>query len=176
MSLMPRTNPAVYAKEVVRAMLEHRRVPEPPAEEFYQQKLASFVSIKKDGELRGCIGTLEPVEPNLGHEIMRNARSAAFADPRFPAVSIEEFPRLIFSVDVLSTSESVNGPHQLDCETYGIIVSCDYRRGVLLPDLEGVESVEQQLTIACQKAGIAAHERFQVERFTVDRYHEEWEP
>jgi AmmeMemoRadiSam system protein A len=168
----PQTNPAEYARTVVEAMMKNLPVPDPPDEDFYRQLAACFVSIKMDGQLRGCIGTLAPVEPNLGHELIRNARSAAFGDPRFPATRLDELPSLIFSVDVLSPSEAVTHSSELDCETYGVIVSCDYRRGVLLPDLEGVVTVEEQLSIACQKAGIASHEQFQVERFTVDRYRE----
>ncbi len=172
----PRTNPAVFAREVIKAALEYRTLPEPPAEEFYQGKAACFVSIKKGGDLRGCIGTLEPAEQDLGHEIVRNAQSAAFGDPRFPAVIIEELDHLHFSVDVLSAAEPVGSHEELDCKRYGVIVGCDYRRGVLLPDLEGVESVEHQLAIACQKAGIDSREQFSTSRFTVDRYDEDWLP
>jgi len=118
MNLLPENNPALYAKAIVQAALEYTKLPEPPDEEFYRQRSACFVSIKKDGELRGCIGTLEPAEPDLGHEIMRNAQSAAFGDPRFPAVVAEEFARLRFSVDVLSVPEGVEGPESLDCSMY----------------------------------------------------------
>jgi len=169
---IPEINPAQFAREVIEATLTSAHVPDPPDEEFYRQQAACFVSIKKDGELRGCIGTLEPAEKELGQEIIRNARSAAFGDPRFSAVTAEELPRLTYSVDVLSVPEGVEGAGELDCSKYGVIVSCDYRRGVLLPDLEGVDSVEHQLSIACMKAGIAPHEQFQVERFMVDRYRE----
>ena len=153
-----------------------KRLPEPPEEEFYRQAAACFVSIKKDGMLRGCIGTLEPSEPDLGHEIIRNAQSAAFGDPRFPAVTADEYDQLSFSVDVLGAPEAVESRQELDCKQYGVIVSCDYRRGVLLPDLEGVEDVEQQLGIACQKAGIDASDEFAVQRFTVSRFGEDWKP
>jgi AmmeMemoRadiSam system protein A len=170
MNETPTTNPARYARDVVKAALEYNGMPEPPDEEFYRQLAACFVSIKKDGELRGCIGTLEPAEPDLGHEIQRNAQSAAFTDPRFPGVSLEELPQLTFSVDVLSSPEEVPGHEHLDCQKYGVIVGCDYRRGVLLPDLEGVETVEVQVAIACQKAGISPEEEYTIQRFTVDRY------
>lgn len=172
----PQSSPALLAKEAVKAMLEGRQPPEPPDDEFYRPPAACFVSIKKAGELRGCIGTLEPSEPDLGQEIIRNARSAAFSDPRFPPVTIGELPQLTFSVDVLSAPEKACAAHELDCELYGVIVSCDYRRGVLLPNLDGVDSVDHQLAIACQKAGIAPHEGFEVHRFTVDRYGEQWQP
>lgn len=168
----PIKNPAEFARQVVEAMLGSAHVPDPPDEDFYRQGAACFVCIKKEDQLRGCIGTLEPAEADLGKEIIRNARSAAFGDPRFPAVAADELARLSYSVDVLSVSEGVAGAGELDCQKYGVIVSCDYRRGVLLPDLEGVDSVEDQLSIACMKAGIASHEQFQIERFTVDRYRE----
>ncbi len=170
MDTKPAINPAVFARDVIKAALEYRSLPAPPDEPFYRRRAACFVSIKKDGELRGCIGTLEPAEADLGREIIRNAQSAAFGDPRFNAVAAGEFPRLFFSVDVLSAPEQVAGMHELDCRVYGVIVGCDYRRGVLLPDLDGVETVEEQLAIACQKAGIAPHEEFEVQRFSVDRF------
>jgi len=176
MTLLPEANPALFAKEIIRASLAYKTVPEPPDEDYYRQPSACFVSIKKDGELRGCIGTLEPAEADLGHEIIRNAQSAAFGDPRFPAVVPDEFGHLRFSVDVLSVPEDVPGPEALDCRCYGVIVSCEYRRGVLLPDLEGVETVELQLGIACQKAGISPSEEFAVQRFTVTRFGEDWKP
>ena len=176
MTLLPETNPAIFAKQIVKAALGYEALPDPPDEEFYRQRAACFVSIKTDGELRGCIGTLEPAEKDLGHEIVRNAQSAAFADPRFPPVMQPEFGRLHFSVDVLSVPEGVSSAAQLDCKRYGVIVVCDYRRGVLLPDLEGVESVEHQLSIACQKAGIEPSEEFSVQRFRVTRFGEDWRP
>jgi len=176
MALEPETSPALFAKAVIRAALDDQALPEPPDEEFYRQRAACFVSIKKQGELRGCIGTLEPAEKELGPEIIRNAQSAAFGDPRFPAVNAVEFEHLNFSVDVLSVPEVVCSPGELDCRRYGVIVSCDYRRGVLLPDLEGVDNVDDQLVIACRKAAIEASEDFSIHRFTVSRYNEDWRP
>ncbi|MHB9112401.1 MAG: AmmeMemoRadiSam system protein A [Thermoleophilia bacterium] len=176
MTSAPQTNPAVFAKEVIRAALEYRTLSDPPDEDFYRRKSACFVSIKKDGNLRGCIGTLEPAEADLGQEIIRNAQSAAFGDPRFPAVVADEFDHLRFIVDILGVPEDVSGPEALDSSRFGVIVSSEYRRGVLLPDLEGVESVEHQLDIACQKAGISPSEEFAIQRFTVSRYEEDWKP
>ncbi len=166
----------MFAKAVIRTALEYKALPEPPDDEFYRQHASCFVSIKKEGKLRGCIGTLEPAEADLGQEIIRNAQSAAFGDPRFPAVIADEFDNLAFSVDVLSSPQKVGSSDDLDCKRYGVIVSCEYRRGVLLPDLEGVDSVEHQLGIACQKAGIDPSEEFEVQRFTVSRFSEEWKP
>lgn len=172
MNETPQTNPANFARAVVKAALEGKEAPAPPEDEYYHHRAACFVSIKSDGQLRGCIGTLEPAEPDLGLEIVRNARSAAFGDPRFPGVVVEELPRLTFSVDVLSEPEEVASREELDPIQYGVIVSCDYRRGVLLPDLEGVDTVEHQLSIACQKAGIFDEETFSIKRFTVTRFYE----
>ena len=176
MTLLPETNPAAFAREVVKAAIEYRAIPDPPDEDFYRRPAACFVSIKTGKDLRGCIGTLEPAEEDLGREIVRNAQSAAFGDPRFAPIMAAEFDGLHFSVDVLSVPEGVSSHEQLDCKRYGVIVACDYRRGVLLPDLEGVDSVEHQLGIACQKAGIEPSEEFSVQRFTVSRYTEEWKP
>ena len=175
MNANPRNNPAVFARAVVEAALEGKEAPVPPEEEYFRQRAACFVSIKRDGQLRGCIGTLEPAETGLGLEIVRNARSAAFGDPRFPGVVIDELPHLKFSVDVLSEPVEVKSREELDPKKYGVIVSCDYRRGVLLPDLDDVDSVEHQLAIACQKAGILDEESFSIMRFTVTRFYEDEE-
>lgn len=176
MTITPSTNPALFVREVVSAAVKFSHLPDPPDEEFYRQCAACFVSIKKKGELRGCIGTLEPAELALGHEITRNAQSAAFGDPRFNAVIEAELDDLDFSVDVLSVPEPVQNPGQLDCKQYGVIVSCDYRRGVLLPDLEGVDSTDDQIGIACQKAGINPEDEFALQRFKVSRFDEGWHP
>lgn len=176
MDNFPKQSPAIFAKEVIKAALGYGTLPDPPDDEFYRQHASCFVSIKKDGKLRGCIGTLEPAESDLGHEIIRNAQSAAFGDPRFPAIVADEFDRLSFSVDVLSSPEKIGSSDDLDCKRYGVIVTCEYRRGVLLPDLEGVDSVENQLGIACQKAGIDPAEEYAVQRFTVSRFSEDWLP
>lgn len=169
----PKVNPATFARQVIEAAARHEHLPDPPDEEFYRQQAACFISLKTKGELRGCIGTLEPAEADLGAEIIRNARSAAFADPRFPALTEAELADITVSVDVLSEPETVGDCTGQDCKEYGVIVSRDYRRGVLLPDLEGVDSVEQQLDIACQKAGISPEEDYRIQRFTVSRHHEE---
>jgi AmmeMemoRadiSam system protein A len=144
----------------------------PPTDHpFFTRRAACFVSLKKHGELRGCIGTLEPAAADLGAEIARNARSAAFRDPRFQRVRADELPALTCSVDVLSPSAPCT-PADLDPVVYGVIVLAGLRRGVLLPDLQGVDTVEQQVDIARQKAGIGRDEAFTLERFTVTRYRE----
>jgi len=165
----PITGPADYALSCVRRYVEGRPAPEPPADAFYEQRAACFVTLKKYGGLRGCIGTLEPAEPSLGHEISRNAHSSALHDPRFPPVGPDEAEALTCSVDVLSPSEPC-GIEDLDPAAYGVIVAAGLRRGVLLPALDGVDTVEQQVSIALQKAGIAPDQGYDVRRFRVTRY------
>lgn len=145
--------------------------PENLPDELFGPKKACFVSLKKDGELRGCIGTLRPAAGSLAQEIISNAVSAGVHDPRFPPVSEDELDELTVSVDVLSASEPATRP-MLDPRVYGVIVRHGSRSGVLLPDLEGVDTVEQQLAIALRKAGIRPEEPYVIERFTVDRYSE----
>ncbi len=163
--------PADYARACIARLVCGRRLPAPPEHRSFATRAACFVSLKKHGELRGCIGTLEPAEPHLAAEIARNARSAAFHDPRFHRLREHEVEDLTCSVDVLSPSEPCT-LGDLAPERYGVIVVCGYRRGVLLPDLEGVNTVGQQVGIALQKAGIAADEPFAVARFTVQRFRE----
>ena len=163
--------PADYARVCVDCLVTGRAVPSAPDDALFSRRAACFVSLKKDGRLRGCIGTLEPAESDLGAEIARNARSAALDDPRFAAVREDELAALACSVDVLSTSEP-STLQDLDPRVYGVIVVAGYRRGVLLPDLEGIDSAAQQVDVALQKAGIRRDEGFTVRRFTVTRYHE----
>jgi AmmeMemoRadiSam system protein A len=163
--------PADYARACVEGCVLGRPLPRPAEHPFYRGRAACFVSLKKRGELRGCIGTLEPAETALAAEIARNARSAAFHDPRFHRVRPDELPDLACSVDVLSPSEPCVAA-DLDPAVYGVIVLAGYRRGVLLPDLQGVDTAEQQVAIALQKAGIDPDEAFTLERFTVTRYRE----
>ncbi len=132
---------------------------------------AAFVSLKKKGALRGCIGTVRPQQENLAAEIAVNALSAALQDPRFPPVGADELEELEISVDVLGEPEPVTDPSSLDPRRYGVIVRAKGRSGLLLPDLEGVDTVEQQLEIARRKAGILPHEAVEIYRFEVKRYH-----
>ncbi len=133
------------------------------------QRAAAFVSIKKGGSLRGCIGTILPAYKNLAEEISHNALAAGLQDPRFAPVTASELADLEYSVDVLGEPQRCERG-ELDPRRYGVIVSHKGRRGLLLPDLEGVDTVEEQLRIACQKAGISPHEPYAVERFEVMRY------
>jgi MEMO1 family protein len=166
--------PADYARACVERLVRGETPPPtPPGQSVFAGRAACFVSIKKSGQLRGCIGTLAPAHADLAAEIAHNARAAAFHDPRFPPVQESELEKLSYSVDVLSEPERVDAVTDLDERRYGVIVRCGERRGVLLPDLAGVDSVTAQVSIALEKAGIGAHETFEMQRFTVTRYREE---
>jgi len=145
------------------------KIPEPLPEEL-KNAAAAFVSLKKDGQLRGCIGTLEPVRPHLALEIRENAIDAGTEDPRFLPVEPAELDELVYSVDVLSPPEPIAEITQLDPLKYGVIVSSGSRRGVLLPDLEGIDTPQQQVEIARQKAGIRPGEKIRLQRFEVRRF------
>ncbi len=151
----------------------HVRQPVPdglPAE-LTEKRSGAFVSIHKDGALRGCIGTFLPTQQCLAEEIARNAVSAGLQDPRFDSVTAEELPYLVYNVDVLSTPEPIDSPKELDVKKYGVIVQNGDRRGLLLPDLDGVDTVQQQIAIARRKANIGDRERVNLWRFTVERHH-----
>lgn len=145
-------------------------LPEDLPTEMTTQQAGAFVSLHKNGQLRGCIGTIAPTCDNLAWEIVQNAVSACSRDPRFSPVRPDELDDLEYSVDVLGAPEPVDSPAALDPKTYGVIVSCGGRRGLLLPDLDGVDSVEAQLSIALQKGGIRENEPYKIERFKVVRH------
>lgn len=145
---------------------------EPPSyvpEEMLKNRRGVFVSIKKNGNLRGCIGTIRPVTENIAQEIIRNAVEAGVYDPRFSPVEEDELPELEFSVDVLTEPVKAN-KEELDPKKYGVIVRSGHKTGVLLPNLEGVDTVEEQLRIALQKAGISPDEDYDIEKFEVIRH------
>lgn len=141
-------------------------------EELRSEKAGAFVSLKKHGQLRGCIGTISPVRESLAEEIIHNAISSAVSDPRFPPVSKEELEDITISVDVLGRAEAIRSVEELDVKRFGVIVSNGCRRGLLLPDLEGVDTVSEQVAIAKRKAGIGEAEEVSLQRFEVKRYQE----
>ncbi len=145
-------------------------LPEDLPAEMITKKAGAFVSIHKEGRLRGCIGTILPTTGCVAVEIIQNAISASTRDNRFNPISPEELPFLEINVDVLSEPEDIDGPEDLDVKRYGVIVSSGNRRGLLLPDLDGVDSVEQQISIARQKGGIGAGEAVKLQRFEVVRH------
>jgi AmmeMemoRadiSam system protein A len=160
------------AKKSVEAYIREGKtlkLPEPLPPEM-SGKAGVFVCIKKHGELRGCIGTYLPSCECIGSETIVNAISAATKDPRFSPVREDELGVLTYSVDVLSCPEKVKDPLELDPRKYGIIVSSGYMRGLLLPDLDGVDTVEEQLRIAKMKAGILPQDEVEIYRFEVNRY------
>ncbi|MCX7667320.1 MAG: AmmeMemoRadiSam system protein A [Atribacterota bacterium] len=171
------------AQEVValaRRAIEHylktgTHLPTPPSLSpvLLSTKGGVFVSLKKGKSLRGCIGTFLPQRENLAQEIIHNAVSAAVSDPRFLPVQQSELPEITISVDVLSPLELVQDKRLLDPRRYGVLVESGWKRGLLLPDLEGINTVEEQLRIAMGKAGITPHEPVTIYRFTVERFREE---
>lgn len=164
------------ARRAIETFVREGHVIETPSssDPALNQRAACFVSIKTfERDLRGCIGTIEPVKETLAEELISNAVSSATRDPRFPPVRPEELSHLCYSVDVLSTPETVNF-EELDPKIYGVIVEDESgrRRGLLLPDLQGVETARQQVDIAARKAGIAPGTPLKFSRFRVERFGE----
>ena len=162
------------AKETIELYVRERKVLNMRDEDLtleMKDRAGVFVSLKVRGGLRGCIGTFEPCERDIANEVIRNAISAATCDPRFSPVRPAELESLEYSVDVLTAPEQVNSLADLDPKRYGIIVKAGGRRGLLLPDLEGVDTVEEQVGIAMQKAGIPPGTPVTLFRFEVKRYH-----
>ena len=161
------------ARETIENYIKYGKIIAPPldiSKEIINQKAGVFVSIKKFGNLRGCIGTFMPTQENIVQEIIKNAISAVVDDPRFSPVTVSELGDLIISVDVLSPPEEISDISELDPKKYGVIVSSGYKKGLLLPDLEGVDTAEYQIDIAKRKAGIYPDEKVKLYRFEVKRY------
>jgi len=171
---MPDSSPHVkLAAAAIEEYIKHRRVLDVPPdtpEELKSTCAGAFVCIKMHGDLRGCIGTIEPVRQSLAEEIIDNAISAATRDPRFLPIEPSELPFLSISVDVLFPPEEIEDMSCLDPKRFGVIVENGMRRGLLLPDLEGVDTVEQQVDIARQKAFIQRSEPLKLYRFEVKRH------
>jgi AmmeMemoRadiSam system protein A len=185
-------NPLVsLAKLAVESYIKEGKIITPPkdlSEEFLRKRRGAFVTIEKDNELRGCIGTYLPTRINIAEEIIRNAITAATEDYRFGPVEKEELPYLSYTVYILSEPELVKNIKELNPKKFGIIVKTTpithpdgtdvvfnghfvAKSGLLLPDLAGIDTVEQQIFIACQKGGIdSARERIVIYRFTVEKY------
>lgn len=165
----------IVASEAIRVYVEEQRELDPSAEggaELLGTTPSSgvFVCLKRRGELRGCIGTTEPTKPTLLEEVISNAIAAATRDPRFPPVESSELVELMVSVDVLSRPEPVTDFTLLDHRRYGVMARAGVKQGLLLPDIEGVDSVEEQLAVVRQKAGLSAEEAMELFRFEVTRY------
>ena len=161
------------AWQSVESYVRHRKVigvPEGFPAELTDTRAGAFVSIHKQGRLRGCIGTIAPTRGSLAEEIIHNAISASTRDPRFDPIRPEELRLLEINVDVLGAPEDVSSEAELDVKRYGVIVTRGNRRGLLLPNLEGVDTVEQQVAIARQKAGIGSEAPVSLQRFEVVRH------
>jgi AmmeMemoRadiSam system protein A len=161
-----------YARQTVEAYVKGETLADPEGlEDFQDQQAGAFVSIKKHGQLRGCIGTTEPTQKNVVVEIQQNAISASTRDPRFDPVIGDELDDLVYSVDILKPAAPISDLTELDPQRYGVIVSQGHRRGLLLPNLEGIETAEEQVAIAMRKAGIPEGADVELERFEVVRYY-----
>jgi len=149
---------------------EIQEIDEGLPEEMLKEISGVFVSIKSNGGLRGCIGTIAPTTTSIAKEIVANAIKASTEDPRFNPIEDYELDNLIISVDVLRPAEKVHSVDELDTEKYGVIVTSGYKRGLLLPNLDGVDTVKDQLDIVLRKAGIESTEPYEIERFEVIRH------
>jgi len=172
-----KTHPLVQLAQVaVVKYVSENKIIDPPADlekEFTERKAGVFVSIKQNGQLRGCIGTYLPTKENIAQEVIVNAISAACDDPRFDLVSIDELASLSYEIYVLDKPEAVKSIDELDPKIYGVIVVGINSRhnGLLLPGLEGVDTVEQQIIIACQKADIdPTSEKLIVQKFRAEKF------
>ncbi|HYA87816.1 MAG TPA: AmmeMemoRadiSam system protein A [Nitrospirota bacterium] len=162
------------AKDTVELYVREGRITELREEDLapeFKQRAGVFICLKIKGNLRGCIGTFQPLEPTIAHETVRNAISAATCDPRFECIGTDELEAIEYTVDILTPPEKVTSKNQLDPRKYGVIVQAGRNRGLLLPDLEGVDTVDYQISIAMQKAGILPGTPVVLFRFEVKRYH-----
>ena len=150
---------------------EYMQFPNNLSPELISERKPVFVTIKKNGMLRGCIGSTEAREKNIATEIIKYAVNAGMKDPRFESISKEELDDLIYSVDVLEKPEPITSKGELNTTKYGVIVNKGFRTGLLLPNIEGVDTVDEQVQIALRKAGIRESENYSMERFEVIRHH-----
>jgi len=170
---MPESSLVALARKTIELYVKEKKIisPPDPLPEEMNKKAGAFVSLHRQHVLRGCIGTFAPTMPNLAAEIIRNAIEASTRDPRFSPMRSDELGGLEISVDVLSKPEPVESKKYLDAKRYGVIVSSNMRRGLLLPDLEGVNTPEEQIAICRRKAGIGPNEPVELLRFEVRRFH-----
>jgi AmmeMemoRadiSam system protein A len=170
--ISPAPHPLVeLAVRAIREYLDTRSVIQPPAalEEAFSQTAGVFVCLKKDGQLRGCVGTYQAVQPTLAEEVVHNAIASATRDPRFSPITLPELIGIECSIDVLSSPVPVTR-QDLDPELFGVLVVQGSKRGLLLPGLAGIQTVEQQIRLAKEKAGISTDDEMRLYRFIVERY------
>jgi AmmeMemoRadiSam system protein A len=159
------------AKNTVENFIRHGNIIRPEnLPDDMKERAGVFVSIKKQGNLRGCIGTFEPTQDNIAEEIIYNAINSATQDPRFSRINVSELDELEYSVDILTPPKPVTDTGKLDPKKHGIIVQSGWQRGLLLPDLEGVDTLEQQIEICRMKAGIPPDVPVELFSFEVRRY------
>jgi len=163
------------AQKTIEEFVKNKKIIQAPKDlpdEILKNKAGVFVTLHKAGDLRGCIGTFLPTKKNIAEEIIANAISSAIRDPRFDPVTKDELKDLEISVDVLSTPEAIDDPKKLDPKKYGVIIETeDGRSGLLLPAIEGVKTIADQITIAAEKADIdPLKEKYYLFRFTVERH------
>lgn len=163
------------AREAVERYIRTGQIADPPADlsPSLREASAAFVTLRAHGQLRGCIGTLRPTRVHAGWEIIFSAVSAATGDPRFTPVLADELADLVYEVDLVGVLEAVADIDKLDPRVYGVVVEAEGRRGVLLPDLEGVDDAEQQVAVARHKAGLSGNSLVQLYRFEVRRFIED---
>jgi len=161
------------ARQTIEQYVRHDLVLEPPAQlaPEMKEKAGVFVSLHRNGELRGCIGTFQATTDNVAKEIINNAIESAMHDPRFSPLTKDELAGLEISVDVLGRPEAIESKADLDPRHYGVIVKAGPKRGLLLPDLPGVETADQQISICKRKAGIDQQDEVELFRFKVKRYY-----
>lgn len=170
--ISPAPHPLVeLAVRAIREYLDTRSVIHPPAAlaEAFSQTAGVFVCLKKDGQLRGCVGTYQAVQPTLAEEVVHNAIASATRDPRFSPITLPDLTGIECSIDVLSSPVPVTR-QDLDPEIFGVLVVQGSKRGLLLPGLAGIQTVEQQIRMAKEKAGILTDDEMRLYRFIVERY------
>lgn len=170
-------NPALLARETVETYIKERKIPKAPRslQNVEIKKAGAFVSIKAlNKDLRGCIGTIMATKNTLIEEIMQNAISAATTDPRFSPIQRSELTNLVYSVDVLHPFVLIDSILELDPQKYGIIAvsKVSGKQALLLPMLEGVDTVDEQIDICRKKAGMPASDDLTIYKFKVNRYSE----
>lgn len=162
------------ARQSLESYVKKKKITDKPSglpEEMIMKRAGTFVSIKKNGQLRGCIGTTAPTRDSVADEIIHNAISAGTQDPRFDPITVDELEELVYSVDVLGETEPIVSKDELDVKRFGVIVTKGRKRGLLLPNLEGVDTIDEQISISKKKAGIGETEEVTLERFEVIRHY-----
>ncbi len=164
----------ILAKKTVEQYIKKGEIITPNeniAKEFLNQKAGVFITIEKNAQLRGCIGTYLATRKNIAEEIIYNAISAATKDNRFLPIEEKELPKLSYTVYVLGELEKVTDIRDLNPQKYGIMIESGIKKGLLLPDLKGIKTIEQQIFFCCEKAGINPEkENSTIYKFEVKKY------